>query len=420
MVKYLIIGGNRLEGTICISGNKNAILPCLAATLLTKQEVILENIPKIEDVQVFIEILKVIGSQVIEEENRLRITNPEVKSTAIPEELARKIRASVLLVGPLLARVGRAEFNHPGGDLIGMRSIEAHLRGFETLGAKIRKHDLKYTATFKGQGSFSQTIFLDEPSVTATENLIMASVLGKGTVVLKNCAQEPHIIDLCVMLSKMGAKISGIGTNTLSIKQVSTLHGTTFPISFDFMELGTYAVAAAITKGAITMQNSTLKDMEPVVHSLSKMGVRLEESSRGVRASAKKILPYPHLKPNHWPGFPTDLMSVMVVLATQARGVSLLHDWMYESRMFFVDKLISMGGQITIADPHRVLVYGVNKLQGRDLETPDIRAGMALVLAALVAQGGSTINRAELIERGYANVVENLTSLGANIIRLEE
>lgn len=401
-----------------ISGNKNAILPCLAACLLTDEEVTIENVPGISDVAVFLEILQNLGAQVSLSETTVKVRAEKVTNCSISEEQSRKLRASILFAGPLLARVGKAEFHQPGGDLIGIRSIEAHLGGMKLLGADIRRSDLNYRISLK-QSSQDLEVFMDEPSVTATENLVMAVVLGKRTTTIKNCAQEPHIVDLCELLNKMGAKINGVGTNTLRIEGVDKLYGTSHRIGFDYMEFGTYSVLSAITGGEIVMKNCSLKGMEPITHVLGKMGLMFEETDQGVKTYARKINSYPHLKPNVWPGFPTDLMSSMIVLATQANGVSLIHDWMYETRMFFVDKLISMGANITIADPHRVLVYGLTKLIGRQMETPDIRAGMALVLAALIAEGESVINRVELIERGYSNVVENLQSLGADIQRLD-
>jgi UDP-N-acetylglucosamine 1-carboxyvinyltransferase len=416
MAKYLITGGKKLQGKIRISGNKNSVLPCLAACLLTADEVILDNVPNISDVAVLCGIMETLGSKVIHHDHSVTISTPAITNPKLPQDQVNKLRASILLVGPLLARFGKADFFHPGGDVIGKRSIDTHLMGFEELGYKISVNDREYHASKSWKMPEKKEIFLDEPSVTATENLILAAVIGSCKVTLKNCAKEPHVVDLCTLLNQMGAKIEGIGGSSLVITGVQKLNGTRFSIGPDFLELGTYAIAAAITGGKIEIENCDLSDLEPVLHPLRRMGISIEKKNDSiVTASASDLKAFPHLKTNIWPGFPSDMMSVMIVLATQAKGVSLMHDWMYESRMFFADKLISMGASITIADPHRVLVYGPTQLTARSLETPDIRAGMALVLASLIAKGTSTIYRSELIERGYEDVVEKLASLGAQI-----
>lgn len=420
MAKYLIEGGVKLEGTVNISGNKNSVLPCLAACLLTRESVTLKNVPKIADVDALIEILLSLGVKVEIGNHEVTVQAEDIVSHRLPQELVSKLRASVLLTGPLLARVGKVDFSHPGGDIIGKRSIDAHISGLQKSGFKFKVDDRKYEGKRDGNENHDISVFLDEPSVTATENLIMALSLGKGKVVLKNCAQEPHIVDLCSLLNLMGAQISGEGTSTIKIEKIEKLKGAEFKIGPDYIELGTYAAAAAITHGKVKLIGCGLSELEPAIVPLEKMGVIFEESrENSLTVYAKEIHPITRLHVRPWPGFPTDLMSIFIVMATQARGVSLLHDWMYENRMFFVDKLISMGANITIADPHRVLVYGRTGLFSREVESPDIRAGMALVLAALVAKGTSLINKAELIERGYEDVVGNLTRLGANIQRID-
>lgn len=421
MAKYVIEGGARLNGIVKISGNKNSVLPCLAACLLTEEEVTLTNCPQISDVKVFLEILRGLGVEISENlsgEIKLRARN--INAESLPKDLTSRLRASVLLIGPLLSRLGKVEFYHPGGDIIGRRSIDTHIKGLRNLGFEFEREDKKYLGKRTKAVDFDVTIFLEEPSVTATENLILASVLGKGTNTLKNCAMEPHVLDLCNLLSKMGANIFGVGSTTLVIEGVERLNGAKFRIGQDFVEIGTYAVAAAITQGKITLTNTTMEDLEPVLLPLEGFGVTVQkykDDEIKVWAESIKAVERLHVRP--WPGFPTDLMSVFIVLATQATGVTLLHDWMYESRMFFVDKLINMGASIIIADPHRVLVHGPSKLIGRELETPDIRAGMALVLASLCGKGESIINKAELIERGYEDVVGNLIRLGVNIQRID-
>lgn len=418
MSQFVIEGGIKLKGKVKLSGNKNSILPCMAACLLTNQEVVLKNVPQISDVAIFSEILSFLGSEVLQGEHQLNIKCAKVKDHRLPEELMVKLRASILFVGSMLAKVNKVEFSHPGGDVIGKRSIETHLLGFKKLGFEFHAHDLTYRGWRRKKIEASVGVFLDEASVTATENLILGSVLSSGEVTIKNCASEPHVVDLCLLLKQMGASIKGVGTSTLRITGVKELQGTEFNISSDYIEFGTYAIAAVITGGEVEIEKAFLPDVQPITSQLQKMGIIFEDKSEVVRVYSRKLVSLSKLVINIWPGFPTDLMSAAIVLATQAKGVSLMHDWMYESRMFFVDKLISMGANITIADPHRVIVWGPTKLHGRVLETPDIRAGMALVLAGLAGSGRSVINRAELIERGYEDVVGKLSELGANIQKI--
>lgn len=424
-MKYIIRGGHKLQGKVRVSGNKNSIFPCIGAALLTDEEVILENVSDLKDTEVLIQILKKLGVSVerndqnpLENSLTLRIKASKLTHFSLSEDLMMKLRGSVVLVGAMLARLGRVNFYHPGGDIIGRRSIQTHLEGFRALGAVIKRSNLKFSITL-GQDSkdLSCDIFLSEASVTATENLILASVLGNRVVILRNCATEPHIIDLCNMLFAMGANIAGVGSDTLKISGVSKLNGTTFRIGADYIEAGTYIVATAVTGGEVKIEGVENAVVEPVLAPLRSFGLKIENNNGSLLVAPSKIKAIPKLATNIWPGFPTDLMSVAIVLATQARGVTLCHDWMYEGRMFFTDKLISMGAKITLADPHRVLVYGPAKLHGRVLATPDIRAGMALVVAALGAKGESTINQAELIERGYEDVVSKLKGLGADIRR---
>lgn len=418
-MKYIVNGGHKLEGKISISGNKNAVFPCVAAALLTQEEVILENLADLKDTQVLIQILKKLGVNVEKDGSTLAIRASNIRHFTLPQKLMTRLRGSVVLVGSVLARMGKAVFWHPGGDIIGKRSIDTHLEGFKKLGAIIKKDNLKYSLTFDKKVSKQVDIFLKEASVTASENLILASVLGKQTVVLKNCPKEPHVLDLCQLLYKMGAKISGIGTDTLRIEGVEKLSGTKFRISMDYIEVGTYMIAAAITLGKIQIDNVDRTDLNPILYHLGEFGIKNQRADSSLTVWADQLKSPAKLTTNIWPGFPTDLMSAAMVLATQSKGVTLCHDWMYESRMFFVDKLISMGAQIVLADPHRVLIYGQTKLKGRNLDTPDIRAGMALVLASLAAKGKSVINQAELIERGYADVVGKLRKLGAEIEKIE-
>lgn len=418
MSKYIIEGGRALKGRVKLSGNKNAILPCIAASLLTDEDVTLSNVPQIADVELFLDILQNLGATVEKFDHQVKINCRNVKKGKLPEDLSSKLRASILLVGPLLSRFGKVEFSHPGGCVIGKRSIDPHISGFVDLGFKVKGKNGGYQA-FGSLKELKEEIFLDEPSVTVTENLLLALALSQKKVILRNCACEPHIVDLCQMLGQMGVGIDGVGSSTLIIKGLGSVKGADFKISADYVEFGTYAIASAITHGKVEIEGLGLNGLEPMVRPFEKMGLQFEERERVVVASVQNIKAISVLKTNIWPGFPTDVMSLAIVLASQARGVSLMHDWMYESRMFFTDKLISMGANITIADPHRVIVYGPTTLRRRELESPDIRAGMALVMAALIAKGKSVINRAELIERGYEDVVGKLSSLGANIQRVE-
>ncbi len=421
-MKYFIEGGKKLTGEIKVSGNKNSVFPCVAASLLTSEEVVIENVSKLRDTAVLVQILKKLGVNAVFDKNTLTLKAQEIKQFSLPRDLMTKLRGSILLVSAVLARKGKVNFYHPGGDIIGQRSIETHIEGFKALGASYKRDNLKLTLQFTENTKEKNncTIFLQEASVTAAENLIIASVLGKREVILKNCPIEPHVVDLCKMLIQMGAQITGVGTNYLIIKGVEKLYGTRFRLGIDYIEMATYAIAAAITGGKVKITGLDNTDLDPVLNPLKRFGIEIENKDESLTFSASKLKSPQRLVTNIWPGFPTDIMSVAIVLATQSKGMMMCHDWMYESRMFFIDKLISMGAQIILADPHRVLVSGPKKLKGRMLATPDIRAGMALVLAALVAKGKSTINQAELIERGYEDVVGKLKSLGAQIERIEE
>ena len=419
-MKYIINGDRKLSGKVRVSGNKNSVFPCIGAALLTQEEVVLENVSNLSDVEVLIQILKKLGVSVKRNHSEIIIKAAKITRFSLPEDLMVKLRGSIVLVGAILGRLGKVNFYHPGGDIIGRRSIETHLEGFKELGVNIKKSDLKFSLYFAKDPTSKQVdIFLQEASVTATENLILASVLGDQQIILRNCAKEPHISDLCQMLLKMGAKIEGIGTDTLKITGVKSLSGTRFRIGADYIEVGTYVVAAAITGGEVEINGIEGAFLDPVLLPLKGFGVKIETTETAIKIYPSKLKAVSKLVTNIWPGFPTDFMSVAIVLATQSKGVSLCHDWMYEGRMFFIDKLITMGAKITLADPHRVLVSGPSKLHGRVLDTPDIRAGMALVVAALAARGKSTINQAELIERGYADVALKLRNLGADIERVE-
>lgn len=417
MARFEITGGAKISGKIKVAGNKNSVLPIMAACLLTDETCKLENVPNISDVEVMTQLLEMCGATVKRSGSTLTISSKKIKSVEFPHDLTEKLRASILLLGPVLKRTGFVKMGYPGGDVIGRRPLETHVQVFESLGAKLDEEDDFYVARAKNlKGT---TIFLQEASVTATENALLASVTAEGQTVIKRAASEPHVVDLCQFLVKMGAQIHGIGSNVLTVGGVDKLNGATHAIRADHIEVGTFAILAAVTKGIIEISPVIKEDLDMILLLLARFGVNysLEEDRLIVKDS--KLTAVEKVVTDVWPGFPTDLMAPTIVLATQSEGVTLLHDWMYESRMFFVDKLLSMGAKVEIADPHRVLVYGPAKLRGQRLDTPDIRAGIALVIAALAASGKSQIERVELIERGYENIVERLFALGAKIRRTD-
>ena len=425
MSEYHINGGIPLNGTIKVSGNKNAALPCIAAALLTDEPVILRNIPDIEDVRVMLEVFTALGGEVESPEpnvHRLHMAN--IKSPEIPKEQAKKIRASILYAGPLLARTGKAVLPPPGGDVIGKRRLDTHFLVLTELGSKVK---IGENFTFTARKLAGADIFLDEASVTATENAIMAAVLAKGKTILTNAASEPHVQDLCKMLAEMGAQIEGIGSNILNITGVKKLSGCDFEIGPDFMEVGSFIGLAAVTGGDLHIEGARREDMRPAKIAFGKLGI--------VWAHEGNIIHVPKNQPmevNHdlggmipkiddapWPGFPPDLVSIVLVVATQIKGTVLIHEKMYESRMFFVDKLIGMGARIGLCDPNRAVISGPTKLHGSDLISPDVRAGMAMLIAAMCAEGKSVIRNVYQIERGYEHLTERLASLGARIARSE-
>lgn len=425
MHEYLIEGGFPIKGTITASGNKNSALPCIAAALLTEEPVILRNVPEIEDTAIMLNILQAFGVQA----HKLgggawKIEAKTVQCVCIPLELSKKIRASILFAGPMLARCGKAEMFPPGGDVIGRRRLDTHFLALTQLGARV---EIGSRFTFTVNKLIGADIFLDEASVTATENALMAAVLAEGETVITNAAGEPHIQDLCRMLNSMGANISGIGSNILRIKGVSKLHGTDFEIGPDYMEIGSYIGLAAATKGSIRINGIKSLDLRPLKIGFQKLGISWVDEGDSIfvneiqelKTKADVGSTIPKIDDAPWPGFPPDLTSIMTVVATQISGTSLIFEKMFESRMFFVDKLISMGAQITLCDPHRALVSGPAALHGEHLVSPDVRAGMAMVIAAMTAHGESRISNVYQIERGYEHLVERLQHLGAHIRKIE-
>ncbi|MBI2594574.1 UDP-N-acetylglucosamine 1-carboxyvinyltransferase [Candidatus Curtissbacteria bacterium] len=416
MARFEIIGPSKLSGKIRVAGSKNSVLPIMAASLLTEEECTIENVPKISDVAVMAQLLEICGAGVKGIGTAtLTITAKKLTEQSLPRELTEKLRASILLLGPLIARVGKVTMGFPGGDIIGRRSLDIHVQALKSFGVKIEEVNDRITAYADELGG--TWVFLQEASVTATENAVMAAVLTKGETVIKRAASEPHVVDLCNFLIKMGANIDGVASNVLKIRGVEKLTGTSFKIRPDHIEAGTFAILAAVTGSSVEISPVAKEDLDMILLILEQFGVRFSLEENTLKITGGKLKAVEKVVTDVWPGFPTDLMAPMIVLATQAQGATLLHDWMYESRMFFVDKLLSMGAKVEIADPHRVLVYGPTKLRGQRLDTPDIRAGMALVIAALAARGKSIIDKAELIERGYEDIVERLSTLGAKITK---
>jgi UDP-N-acetylglucosamine 1-carboxyvinyltransferase len=419
--QYIIEGGFPLKGTIKASGNKNSALPCLAATLLTDQPVTLRNLPEIEDVHVMIEILKALGCSVDKiGHNEYRLQTLDIKRQEIPPHLSQKIRASILFAGPMLARSGRVLLPPPGGDVIGRRPLDTHFLALAELGTRVEAGPFFVLSANKLKGC---PLFLDETSVTATENTVMAAVLAEGTTVIENAASEPHVQDLCRMLVSMGARIAGIGSNVLTIEGVAKLGGCTFTIGSDYMEVGSLIGLAAVTRGEIEIQDASPQNLRMTRVGFAKLGITWEASGNVVLVPATqslKVVPtmgggIPKIDDAPWPGFPADLISIALVAATQAEGTILIHQKMFESRMFYVDKLIGMGAKIILCDPHRAVVTGPCRLGGSELVSPDVRAGMAMLIAAMAAQGKSCIQNVYQIERGYENLTQRLQSLGAHM-----
>lgn len=425
MYEYQIEGGFPIKGTIHASGNKNAALPCIAASILTEQKVILRNIPDIEDTGVMLKILESLGAKVTKiKANTWEIEAKNIVRGDIPADLSKKIRASILFAGPVLARLGRVVLPPPGGDVIGRRRLDTHFLALTELGSRVSTEGKFEFIANKLVGA---DIFLDEASVTATENAIMAAVLAEGHTIITNAASEPHVQDLCNMLNLMGAKISGVGSNILNIEGVKKLHSCDFTIGPDFMEIGSFIGLAAATHGSIEITGVNSRDMRPLRIAFSKLGIRWDIEGDTLSVSSSQEMKVntdlggmtPKIDDSPWPGFPPDLTSIMTVVATQVEGTVLIFEKMFESRMFFVDKLIGMGARITLCDPHRAVVSGPTLLHGEHLVSPDVRAGMAMVIAAMAAHGTSRISNVYQIERGYEHLVERLQSLGAHIKRID-
>jgi UDP-N-acetylglucosamine 1-carboxyvinyltransferase len=422
---FVIEGARPLNGRVRAAGNKNGALPILAACLLTEEEVVLHDVPRILDVLTMIDLLIDLGAEVEWiGANDVRVRAANITKTELDEDLCKLIRASVLLAGPLLARFGSAIVPPPGGDVIGRRRVDTHIHAFEQFGAAVHANR---RFTMSADGLVGKHIFLDEASVTGTENAVMAASLAKGETVLGNAACEPHVQDLCRFLVALGAQIEGIETNVLRIQGVDSLHGAEYTIGPDHIEIASFIGLGAITEGEIVIENCRLEDLVAVMPVFRRLGVKMESNGTEIRVLDGQELvinddiggAIPKIDDGPWPAFPADLTSIAVAVATQARGTVMIFEKMFENRLFFVDKLVGLGARIILCDPHRVVVTGPAPLYGERMSSPDIRAGMAMLLAALCAEGTSTIGNVREIDRGYERIDERLRALGASIQRVE-
>jgi UDP-N-acetylglucosamine 1-carboxyvinyltransferase len=428
MEKFVIEGGVPLSGTVIPAGNKNGALPILAACLLTDEQVILHNVPRISDVDAMIGLLASLGAEVTwNTGGELLVNAGPVDHTDVDRELGERIRASFLLAGPLLARFGRAVMPPPGGDVIGRRRLDPHLDAFRALGATVA-HGRNIEITAPSEGLRPCDFLMDEPSVMATENALLAAVLTHGTTVIRNAASEPHVQDLARMLVAMGAEIEGTGSNVMTVHGVARLHGCEHTIAPDHIEIGSFMALAGVTGGELVVKDTVPQDLRMIRLVFERLGLHSELNGNDVIVPGDQTLEVrndaggytPKIQDGPWPAFPADLTSVALALATQAAGSVIVHEWMFESRLVFTDKLQLMGAAITICDPHRAIVVGPRKLRGQRVESPDIRAGMAMLIAAFCADGITEIGNVRQIDRGYERIDERLRALGARIERVED
>ena len=423
--QFVIEGNHRLQGEVTVSGNKNAAIKMLPACLLTDEPVILNNVPDIADVRTTLELLRKLGVGVdVLDDHRVRVHAQNITSHILDHDLCQRTRASIVFAGPMLGRVGRLELAPPGGDVIGRRRLDTHILALRKLGA-----DVRFNGAFQmtvGDGLRGADILLDEASVTATENTLMAAVLASGTTTIRNAASEPHVQNLCHMLNALGAQIEGIGTNRLIVHGVERLHGGEVRVEADYLEVISFVGAAVVTGGDIRIRQADPQYLDMAALVFHKLGVTWEVDGSDILVPRGQSLvierdlgsQIPEIKAQPWPAFPSDLMSIALTVATQSAGTALFHEWMYNSRFFFTDKLISMGARIFLCDPHRAVVHGPSALHGvSNITSPDIRAGMSLLLAALCARGTTTVRNIGQIDRGYERVEDKLRGLGAQIQR---
>jgi UDP-N-acetylglucosamine 1-carboxyvinyltransferase len=425
MESFVIEGARPLTGRIEAAGNKNGALPILAACVLTDEPVTFANVPHIRDVQTMMELVADLGADIDWiGPNEVRVHAADISSYELDPGLSSRIRASFLLAGPLLARVRRASVPPPGGDVIGRRRLDPHIHAFAELGAAIEVNDRYEMST---DGLRGTPIFLDEASVMATENAVMAASLAAGETVIGNAACEPHVQDLCRFLVSLGARIEGIGSNVLRVEGVERLSGGEWSVAPDHIEVASFIGLAAVTGGDVTIEQVEPEDLAPILPALARLGVHVELAESSVRVPPEQALvirddlggQIPKIEDGPWPAFPADLTSIALAVATQATGTVLIFEKMFENRLFFVDKLVSMGARIILCDPHRAIVAGPSRLYGQQMASPDIRAGMAMLIASLCAQGTSTIGNVGEIDRGYERIDERLRSLGAQIERVD-
>ncbi len=427
MEKFVIEGGAPLSGSIVPAGNKNAALPVLAACLLTEEQVIVRNVPRIRDVDAMLGLLEGLGVKVEwAEDNAVSLQAAQIDPAAVDTDMAERIRASFLIAGPLLARFRRAEMPTPGGDVIGRRRLDPHLDAFRALGAEValdRAYGYRLTAP---NGLKACDFFMDEPSVMATENALMAAALTPGSTVIHNAASEPHVQDLARILLQMGARIEGIGSNVLVVHGEDTLGGADYTIGPDYIEIGSFIALAAVTGGELRIRGGVTDDLRMTRMAFDRLGCRIEldgddvvvPPDQNLRVRNDEGNAVSKIEDGPWPAFPADLTSIALALATQADGMVLIFEKMFENRLFFVDKLVTMGARVILCDPHRAVVSGPSRLHGARMESPDIRAGMAMLIAALCAEGQSEIGNIRQIDRGYERIDERLRLLGARIERV--
>ena len=428
MQQFLVTGGQALQGEVSISGAKNAALPILFASLLSEKPTTISNVPKLKDIETTVKLLQLFGAEVSFSDNIVRVDAGKVANQFAPYELVKTMRASILALGPLLSRFGQAEVSLPGGCAIGARPVNLHIDGLRKMGAEISVENGYIKA--KAERLQGAHIVMDMVSVTGTENLLMAAVLANGVTIIENAAREPEVVDLATYLSAMGAKITGVGSNLLTIEGVETLGGCEHRILPDMVEIGSWIGLAAMTRSEITIKNVSWDNLGQIPNVFRKLGITLERRGEDIYIPAHKdgyeiktdidgsILT---VSDAPWPGFTPDLLSIVLVVCTQAKGDVLIHQKMFESRLFFVDKLIDMGAKIMLCDPHRAVVMGHNfqsQLKATTMSSPDIRAGISLLIAALTAKGTSTIQNIEQIDRGYERIDERLRAIGANIVRV--
>ncbi|MGI6455548.1 MAG: UDP-N-acetylglucosamine 1-carboxyvinyltransferase [bacterium] len=426
MGNFIVEGGIPLKGSIEPAGNKNEALPVLAAALLASDHVYLKNIPKIGDVECMVQIMEACGATAQwTSGHEITIHTNELRHADLPDDVCAKIRASVLFLAPFLIRCGRVRLPFPGGDRIGRRRIDTHLLGFEALGAKLKTSET-HVEIWRDSRLRGTDILLDEASVTATENIVMAAALAEGTTVINNAACEPHVQQLCHFLNTLGARITGIGSNVITIEGVDELQGGSHTVAADYLEVGSFIGLSVVTGGELTITNAAPEYMRMILHQFRRMGIEVQINGSTIfvpQEQPLEIQPDLHsaqikIDDGPWPQFPADMTSIATVIATQTRGTVMIFEKMFESRLFFVDRLISMGANIILCDPHRAVVVGPSPLRGHRMSSPDIRAGMALLMAALCAEGTSEIQNIEQIDRGYERLDERLATLGARITRV--